>query len=365
MSRLRALLTGAICVMASLAPSLAADFSGAGTFAVGLQLSTIPEPTGHHPLSAAIWYPAVGPSPDPASTTLRYEKDAPPASSGPFPLVVLIHGLNGTGMEYAAWGAHLASYGFVVVAANYDDGLSGALDPGVRLEDRVTIWLLHTRPASVVRVIAYADLLTAPGGRMAGVIDTSRIGVWGHSTGGSTALQAAGAQIDLKELDDWCAANPDEQYGESCQFVGHEQPVAALYGTDAFAGALPPLWDRRVSALALAAPGGELHVFGDTGLAAVKVPTLVMVGSADTTVKPSINAFWAYDGISSDQKSLAVFDKGEHSLFIRYVDPQFVEAQSLTTAFFLDILRGDPIGHAALHADAVSFPTLSYNTTIH
>ena len=367
MGRLRVLLIGlVISLAASLSHPIAADFSKPGPFAIGLQTFTIPDVTGNHPLPAAVWYPAAGPAPDSATAILRGTKDAPPATSGPFPLVVVIHGITGVGMSYAPWGAHLASYGFVVIAADYDTGLSGPPDAGVDLTDRGPILILYTRPANVVRVIGFADALTAPGGKLAGVIDTSRIGVWGHSTGGTTALQAAGAQIDFKELDDWCAANQTETYGESCQFVSHEQRIATLYGAaNAFAGPLPPIWDSRVAALALAAPGGELHVFGDTGIAAVNVPTLVMVGTADTYVKPAINALWSYDAISSQEKSLAVFDGGEHLLFVSYFDPPFVEAESLTTAFFLDTLKGDPMGHAALHSDAVSFPDVLYKTTIH
>jgi hypothetical protein len=89
-----------------------------------------------------------------------------------------------------------------------------------------------------------------------------------------------------------------------------------------------------------------------------------MVGSADATVKPAINALWSYEAISSQQKSLAVFEGGGRSLFLRYTDPKFVEAESLTTAFFLSTLKGDATGHAALRADAVSFPDLRYSTTL-
>lgn len=351
----------AIVVVAALSPSFATDFSRPGSYPVGQQSLTIPDAQSGRALNVTIWYPAA--TPGPTTSTLWGTKDVAPASTGPFPLIVVIHGLNGRGTIYSPWGVHLASYGFVVAAADYDDGLTGPLDAGVKLEDRAPIWLLYARPASVVRVITYADTLTASGGKLAGVIDTNRIGVWGHSTGGSTALQAAGARIDLRELDEWCAANPEEKWGESCQFVGHELPVATHYGADPFGGPLPALWDSRVAALALAAPGGELHAFGDTGIAAVKVPTLVMVGNADVSVNPSNNALWAYDAIGSEEKSLAVFDKGGHSLFLRLGDPQFEESESLTTAFFLDVLKRDPMGHAALRPDAVDTPGLSYETT--
>ena len=132
----------------------------------------------------------------------------------------------------------------------------------------------------MLRVIGFADTLTASDGKLAGLIDTAHIGVWGMSTGGTTALQAGGARIDFKALKAWCAANEAERYGESCQFVGQELATAKLYGVaDPFAQSLPAHSDSRVAAVVLASPGGELQVFGAAGIAAVKVPMLIMVAS--------------------------------------------------------------------------------------
>jgi predicted dienelactone hydrolase len=351
--------------------SMAADFASPGPFAIGFQLGAVPDENGTHKLNTAIWYPAAGPIPDPATVSANVRalglKDAPPATTVPFPLVILVHGLYGTGLAYGVLGKHLASYGFVVLAGDYDPTSEDVSDPDLSPEDQVAIHLLRERPADVIREIAYADQLTAPGGKLAGVIDTSRIGVWGHSTGGSTALQAAGAQIDFKALDAWCSDKDEDPFAaETCQFVGHERPVATLYGaTDAFSAPLPPLWDPRVSALALAAPGGELHAFGDVGIASVKVPTLIMVSSTDAVVHPEYNAFWAFDGISSASKTLAVFDGGSHMMFIEggHDGPRLDELNALTVAFFLDILKDDQVGHAALRPGTVSFPGLTYRTT--
>ena len=131
-------------------------------------------------------------------------------------------------------------------------------------------------------MIGYADMLSAPGGKLAGVIDTSRIGVWGLSTGGTTVIQAGGAQIDFKALDAWCAAYKESTACETCQFVGPEQALATRYGAaNPFAAPMPPIWDRRVAALVAGAPGGELHAFGDTGIAAVKLPALIMFAADD------------------------------------------------------------------------------------
>ena len=130
----------------------------------------------------------------------------------------------------------------------------------------------------------------------------------------------------FKELNSWCAANKAEEYGESCQFVGQETAIAKLYGVaDPVLEPMPRIWDSRVAALVLAAPGGELHAFGTTGIAAVKVPTLILVTATDQVVKPGINALWAYDGISSIDKALGVFDKGAHQQFMYSPEPQFNE----------------------------------------
>ena len=347
-------------------PANARDFGKSGPFAVGWQAFTVDDVTGLHPMKSLVWYPAAGPAPDPAKAPARSVKDAASAPGGPFPLVVVIHGIYSVGDVFQPWGELLASYGFVVVASSYDSSLRNLRpDPGVSKADMVPLRMIYERPANVLRVIAFADALTTPGGKLAGLIDTSRIGVLGHSMGGATGLQVAGARIDFPDLADWCAANKTERFGESCQFLDHESAVAAAFGAQVpVTGALPAMADNRVAALVLAAPGILLQTLGTTGIAAVKVPVLIMVSSTDDIVRPDINALWAYGAIGSKDKALAVFDAGGHDMFINRV-PQFDEAAALATAFFLSVLKGDKAGEAALLPGAVSFPGVSYATTFH
>ena len=137
MGRLSLLLIGLVLGLAAfVAPSLAADYTKPGPFAVGLQKFTIPDVTGKHPMPTMVWYPAAGPASNPTSANPMVTPDSPGAATGPYPLVVLIHGLDGRGVDYSALGELLASHGFVVAAANFDSGLSGPLEAGVRLEDR-------------------------------------------------------------------------------------------------------------------------------------------------------------------------------------------------------------------------------------
>jgi predicted dienelactone hydrolase len=365
MGRLTLLLTGLVLwVVAFTTTSNSEDCTKPGPFAVGLQKFTIPDTSGNHPMATMVWYPAAGPAQDPTAASVNAIMDAPKAKCGPYPLVVVIHGISGQGTMFGAVGRHLASHGLVVAAADYD---TGPLPDGDTWGDQNAVRQLYDRPASVMRVIGYVDQLSAPDGELAGVIDTSRIGVWGLSTGGSTAFQAAGAQVDLKALDAWCAdKKEDANASETCQFVGSEQALAKRNGVaDPFAAPMPPIWDHRVAALVAAAPGGELHAFGDKGIAAVKLPTLIMFASDDHVVSPKFNALWAYDGIGSPDKALAVFDRGGHTLFMYSSAPHFLEATALATAFFLAILKGNPADRAALMPNAVSFPGLSYRTTLH
>src|SRR5262245_9180309 len=104
------------CVLAMLVtaalPTAAADFSAPGPFAVGWQTLVNPDPTrGKATWTVQAWYPAssrkvVG------TPEIRAERDLAPATTGPFPLVVVIHGISGQGIRYERVGAHLASYGF-------------------------------------------------------------------------------------------------------------------------------------------------------------------------------------------------------------------------------------------------------------
>ncbi|WP_431299075.1 alpha/beta hydrolase family protein [Tabrizicola sp. BL-A-41-H6] len=363
MGRFGQLLTGLVLwLVATTAPSSAVDYTKPGPYAVGLRKFTIPESSDSHSMPAMIWYPAAGPAPDPTAE-LSVTSDTPAATTGPFPLVVVIQGANISPLVLGTLGRRFASHGLAVAAADLD---TGPLDGGGDWQDQHSSWLLYDRPANVVRVIRYADMLTAQGGTLAGVIDTSRIGVWGLSTGGSTAFQAAGAQVDLKALDTWCIdKTADEKATESCQFVGHEQAVATRYGvSEPFAAPLPPIWDSRVAVLVAAAPGGELHAFGDKGIAAIKLPTLIMFASDDNVVSPEFNALWAYEGIGSPTKVLAMFDRGGHTFSVNSRSPIFNQATALATSFLLAILKDNPADEAKLIQNAVSFPGLTYRTTL-
>lgn len=357
------------------------DFAKPGPFSVGFQQFLLPDTAGKRPLALTVWYPAVAGPADPSPTAqsplpsaVRASKDAAPAALGTaYPLVIIAHGLMGSGSVYFLWGTHLASYGFVVMTADARDFGDVSLDAQTNAAADAIV-LLHDHPRDITREIGYAGTLTAPGGRLAALIDTTHVGVWGMTAGGTTALQAAGARIDFQALASWCKDKRSDYFAEeSCQYVGHERAVAARYGvTDPMAAPLPPTWDRRVAALVLAAPGGQLHAFDGAGLVGVTVPVLIMAGKADTSVSPAYNALWAYGQIGSPTKALAMFDGGTQRMFRSCCGydptkggPSFRDLKGhLATAFLLDVLKRDPTAHQALLPGAVTVPGVEYQTTM-
>lgn len=212
-------------------------------------------------LPCAIWYPAAPTTaPGITYTTLlrdgrqtatlsgRACRSAAPAP-GRFPLVILSHGYPGNRFLMSHLGETLASRGFVVVAADH---------PGSTYEDKAAfgITLLH-RPADQLFLI---DAMAK--GPLAASTDTDRCAIIGYSMGGYGALVAAGAGLSDIGLTWPGGARPD--------LIAHlgEGMLSAP--------------DPRLKAIVPIGPWGAQHGFWtDQALAALRVPMLVIGGSAD------------------------------------------------------------------------------------
>jgi predicted dienelactone hydrolase len=354
-----------------------------------------------HPLALTVWYPAL--NPDGAEESITYHidtaaklafalpdwyesivlghalADAPPdPSGGPYPLVVYSHGFGIYRQSAAYMLEHLASYGFVVIAPDHhefwDPENSDIADSTVE------------RPMDMQQTIAYADTLTGPGGDLAGLIDTEQLTVAGYSYGGYTALAAAGGLVDTAAFNARCHDAPagTEFADVFCKYiVPREAELAALAGLESLPeGAWPSWGDPRVKAVVSIAGS---PIIQNEGLREVTVPLLDLVGSLDTGGEGAQSARDIYENVSSSQKALVTFMNGEHLIFNWQCDvvPGFIElgffsacsdavwdlnrshdlANHFTTAFLLATLKGDTDAAAALAAEAVSFPGITYETT--
>jgi chlorophyllase len=98
-----------------------------------------------------------------------------PDGQGPFPVVVLSHGFQLSAGDYASYGEHLASWGFVAVLPQLPGGLFNA-PTHTELKDHL---------ASVL------DWIEGAPAALGGVADLTRLGLAGHSMGGKISLLLA------------------------------------------------------------------------------------------------------------------------------------------------------------------------------
>jgi predicted dienelactone hydrolase len=356
--------------------------------------------TDYHPTTVAVWYPAL--NPDGAEEAITYRQsptifgnetlipgyaleNAPPdATGGPYPLVIFSHGNRGLRFITAYLSEHLASQGFVVMSIEYADSAAVTTSVDTDLSN-------YTRPKDVSWQIDYADQLTGAEGALAGLINTEQVAVVGHSYGAYTAEMAAGARWDIRGPTSWCNQYPDIRLPP--EFGGYlplsalcrdwERKLAKQAGLSPVPeGLWPPMGDARVDAIVPLAP--EVVEFGAESFKDVTVPVLLLAGSKDRAMFSELPLYqtYLYDNLGSAKKALAVFENADHMVFGTSCSqvPWIVELGSFwacsdpvwdmdrahdlinhfTTAFLLDVLKGDTAAHAALVPDAVSFPGITY-----
>ncbi|HZZ88501.1 MAG TPA: dienelactone hydrolase family protein [Caulobacteraceae bacterium] len=234
----------AACLMALLcAPALAGD--------VGFQAMTIPDGDAP-PLKIGVWYPTATPArPTPLAGFMQDVAAGAPVSGQRLPLVVMSHGTGGWFGGHYDTALALAHAGFVVAAVSHTG------DTYADHREAMRIW---QRPEQIHRLIDYM-LATWPGHAK---LDPSRVGVFGFSAGGFTALVAAGGTADLGLVQPHCAKMPN---AFECGVIGKAS-------ADQLAS-LPPrsalVHDARIKAAVVAAPALGF-AFGREGLAGVTVP---------------------------------------------------------------------------------------------
>ncbi len=128
--------------------------------------------------------PAHGDDPGAASRTLPATVWYPEGARGPLPLLVYCHGLTSNRYGGAYLARHLASHGYVVVAADFPLSHTGA--PGGPTPDDVV-----RQPGDVSFLIDRMLALSDTERPFRAALDEDRIGVFGLSLGAVTATLAA------------------------------------------------------------------------------------------------------------------------------------------------------------------------------
>ncbi|HEY1797673.1 MAG TPA: alpha/beta hydrolase [Stellaceae bacterium] len=189
---IRTCLLAAIVTVATVASATAAS--------VGWQYATFPGPDGRT-IKLSIWYPSEAPATlqpfGPFEQTVA--KNGAVAGAG-LPLVVISHGTGGSFGGHYDTAQALARAGFVVAALNHS---------GDNFQDRSDSFTWRNfieRPHQLSATIDY--MLSA--WRDHDRIDAARIGVFGHSAGGYTALASVGAVPEIARIATFCRAHPED-----------------------------------------------------------------------------------------------------------------------------------------------------------
>jgi predicted dienelactone hydrolase len=309
--RLRFFLAGFCTVLlgALLAPPSFAETPGI-PYKVGIrQVEFKDTKYGDRTLALAVFYPAdlAGAAPVPFTMPffvgLDLLKDAPIAASDkPYPLVMLSHGRGSNPLIYAWFAQLLASHGYIV---------AGPYHHQANTYDATIAYLankLWQRPVDISLLITH--LTDDP--EWGKAIDPERIGVAGHSQGGFTSLWIGGAKV-----------NRDKYL--AFQQGWHNNKMVPQHLRDALAldpGPALDVADKRIKAVFSMAPG-IIKAFGmdEAGLAALKLPTSIIVGARDTQTPPADNAEFAAAHIPGAQLTI-IPGKVDHEIFTNECDQE-------------------------------------------
>jgi len=190
-------------------------------------------------LTVGLWYPSAGTPPTTPNTDfgLSVAIDAPVANPDG-ELILLSHGFGGWFGGHADMAIDLADQGFIVAAPSH------AGNTWSDMSFTTAEWALE-RPKQISQVI---DHLLSDN-EFSVHIDPDKIGVYGFSAGGYTALGLIGAVPDLEAAHAHCQLQPDEVACSKGLVADMRQAGMQTLAADAWGA------DPRVKAAAIAAPG--------------------------------------------------------------------------------------------------------------
>jgi predicted dienelactone hydrolase len=243
-------------------------------FSAGFERVSVPDPGGAA-LEVGIWYPSdVAPS---SQQLGAYSQSVAPSGAikgKDLPLIVMSHGSGGSFEGHYDTAIALAEAGFIV---------AGVTHTGDNYRDPSGMTRVENRPRHIKALVDYM-LASWPHHDL---VDAKRIGVFGFSAGGFTALVAIGAVPDMTKIPPYCRAYPDEW---PC-VKAREYPPGPLAPPEAF------VHDARIKAAVIAAPALGF-VFSPEGLAKVTAPIQLWRGDSDELLPHPRHAQNVYDGLA-------------------------------------------------------------------
>ena len=304
-----------------------------GPYIVGTRDLNVPD--AERPLDITIWYPAENPDGQPVETTYQFSvlqitghalREAPPSTAGaPYPVVLFSHGNAGFRFQSTFLMEHLASYGFVVIAMDHPtntalDALSGPEEFG----NNIAANFIY-RPRDIANLLAFTISLNNQDD-FAGILNTDKVAITGHSFGGYTALASAGGQLNFGQLAAICqqVENQPELYDSSCFMLDVENVVAQANGLSNPPDEVwEPIVDIDVDAVLLMAPWNG-PIFDPTSLSNMLIPTMTLIGTGDTTAPPQRDAYLIYQEMIRAPRTLVALGLAGHYVFVDQCNEQII-----------------------------------------
>lgn len=206
------------------------------------------------------------------------------------PLIILSHGFSSVRTDLRYLAEHLASHGYVVAALEHPG--SNQTNTDSALQGKTSVMKPQEfldRPKDISFVLDELEKLNQTANQpLQGKLATNNAMVIGHSFGGGTALEIAGAELQLERLKQRCQKNLTTfSEGEVMQCIAQKLPENSYQ-----------LRDTRIKQAIALNPTTSL-MFGETGLTKVQIPTLVLASSADKTTPALTEQIAGFDKIPS------------------------------------------------------------------
>ncbi|MEG4632722.1 alpha/beta hydrolase [Microcoleus sp. AR_TQ3_B6] len=227
----------------------------------------------------------------------------PQRSPQPAPVVVISHGLGSDRISFQYLAKHLASYGFAVAVPEHPGSNAQQIQNLVtgRTNELVEPAEFINRPLDIKDLLDYLTKLSTTDPAYQGQLDLQRVGVIGQSFGGYTAFALAGAGINFAQIENDCQLE-NETWNLSlllqCRARGLERNQYNF-------------GDPRIKA-AIAINPIVSSILGDTNLSQIKIPVMIIAGSADTVAPALLEQIQPFTWLTSPNKYLVVMNNGTH-----------------------------------------------------